>query len=76
MRKVILHCGECEDFPCAMLDSFYKDGIAHHALACVNTQHIRQSGAEAWLAQQDAEHRCQCGRRRTWFAKECTHVKK
>jgi hypothetical protein len=76
MRKGILHCGECESFPCELLDGFYKDGHAHHALAYDNILKIRLSGAEEWLTQQETEHTCTCGKRRLWFAKECTHDSK
>lgn len=74
--KGILHCGECESFPCRALDRFYKDGVAHHALAGDNIEHLRVSGAKEWLLQQATEHTCQCGKRRLWFAKECIHDNK
>lgn len=76
MRKGILHCGECEGFPCEVLNRFYNDGIAHHALARDNIERLKQSGADEWLSQQGTEHTCQCGKRRLWFVKECMHDKK
>ena len=73
MRKAILHCGECDVFPCDVLNGFYTDGIAHHALAYENTRGIGTIGTDEWLLVQEREHTCQCGKRKLWFARGCTH---
>lgn len=72
-RKGLLHCGECPEFPCEMMTSFYSDGIKHHALALKNIRRIQEIGAETWLSEQDKLHTCSCGIRKLWFETECWH---
>lgn len=73
IRRGIRHCGECDEFPCEVLNGFYTDGVAHHALAHDNIERIRHVGAEEWVVRQGIEYTCRCGKRRLWFATECTH---
>ncbi len=68
-----LHCGECPDFPCQMMDDFYHDGIAHHALALTNIRRIQEIGPDAWMHEQEERNACECGKRRLWFDTECRH---
>jgi hypothetical protein len=42
-------------------------------LAHDNIERIRHVGAEEWVVRQEGEHACRCGKRRLWFATECTH---
>ncbi len=71
--KGLLHCGECVDFPCAILDEFYHDGLKHHALALENMREIRSIGVEKWLENQKKLHTCSCGMKLYWYNKECDH---
>jgi hypothetical protein len=71
-RKGLLHCGECEDFLCSVLNGFYNDGVIHHELAYKNMLKIKEIGVEKWLSEQAEEHTCKCGRKKAWFATKCT----
>ena len=73
ISKGLLHCGDCEEFPCAELKAFYEDGVRHHGLALQNVLRIREIGPEGWLREQAKQHTCECGRRKLWFAETCTH---
>lgn len=53
ISKGFLHCGECEDFPCGELHSFYSDGVPHHELAYKNMLRIIENGIEIWLSEQE-----------------------
>jgi hypothetical protein len=71
--KNLVHCGECDEFPCAGLQAFYDDGVRHHGVALENIRRIKDVGPDKWLAEQEEEHTCDCGARRLWFAEKCTH---
>ena len=73
VKKGLLHCGECSDFPCEMMSSFYSDGIKHHALALENIKRIQEIGIDDWLHEQECKNSCECGKRRLWFETECRH---
>ena len=72
ISRGLLHCGNCAEFPCSVLGDFYNDGVRHHKLAYQNMLRIKEVEVEKWLSEQKAEHTCQCGRRKTWFAPRCT----
>lgn len=74
VNKGILHCGECSDFPCSELHTFYNDGVRHHAMAFENIQRIKLIGLDEWLVEQEKEYTCECGKRLYWFSdKKCIH---
>ena len=73
VNRGLLHCGDCEEFPCASLKQFYEDGIRHHAMALQNILRVREIGPDDWLVEQEKKHTCECGRRKLWFADKCTH---
>jgi hypothetical protein len=72
-ERGLLHCGDCDQFPCDDLKGFYEDGIRHHAMALKNIERIREIGPDRWLSEQEEAHTCECGRRKLWFAEGCTH---
>ena len=51
-EKGLLHCGECDDFPCDALKEFYEDGNYIHEVAYQNLLEIKQYGLENWLNKQ------------------------
>ncbi len=61
-KKGLLFCGECAEFPCSLLNEFYKDGNPHHNLAYKNTLRIREIGADKWLLEQIALCSCSWGK--------------
>jgi len=71
VRRGFLHCGECAEFPCAELNTFYNDGVRHHAMAYENIQSIKSTGLTSWLAEQDKKYICQCGKKLYWFEDRC-----
>jgi len=52
MEKGLLHCGQCENFPCIELSEFYHDGNSNHHLAYANMQCIIEEGIGCWLLKQ------------------------
>lgn len=70
-KKGFIHCGECDEFPCRHLNKFYEDGIRHHKQAYRNILRLREIGLDAWLGEQEREHICSCGSRKSWFAEKC-----
>jgi hypothetical protein len=52
IKRGLLHCGECNDFPCIVLDDFYNDGNPLHESALHNMQNIIKIGADDWLLSQ------------------------
>lgn len=72
----LVHCGECESYPCGELDSFYRDGNPTHELAYKNMIEIKEIGIEEWLLEQKRKHTCVCGQKKRWFATTCLHEEK
>jgi len=53
IRRGLLHCGECDEFPCAELNDFYHSGNPLHLSAFHNMQAIVKDGVDNWLKAQD-----------------------
>jgi len=49
IKRGLLHCGECENFPCRILNDFYNDGNPMHFAALENMCEIVKMGADKWL---------------------------
>ena len=49
IRRKLLHCGECDEFPCEMLNDFYHSGNPLHLSAFHNMQEIIKNGVDNWL---------------------------
>jgi len=73
VARGLLHCGECNEFPCEELQIFYHDGVKHHAMALDNIQRIKQIGLDEWLLEQGKTYTCQCGKKLYWFNDKCDH---
>lgn len=71
--KGVAHCGECGEFPCDLVTRFSSDGIPHHAEVIGNIRRILQIGPRRWLEEADAAHACRCGKRLSWYVKDCIH---
>jgi len=72
--KGLLYCGECPDFPCNDLKDFYNDGAKHHALAFENIRSIKANDPDSWLAEQETQYTCSCGRKLYWLEESCCHA--
>lgn len=55
LAKDLLHCGQCVEFPCTILNDFYTDGVALHELAFKNMLKIREIGEDEWILLQKNE---------------------
>jgi hypothetical protein len=65
-------CAECPEMPCEKLMAFCGDGAPHHGAVVENLKRIREIGGEAWALEQEREWRCAaCGKRLSWYNKEC-----
>ena len=51
-KRKLLHCGECESFPCEMLEKWYNDGNPLHLQAYYNILEINKIGVDNWLKKQ------------------------
>jgi hypothetical protein len=67
----LVHCGACDQFPCALIQEFNDDGIPHHSEAIGNLQLLKEVGEEAWLRAEKERWTCTCGAKRSWYLKEC-----
>jgi hypothetical protein len=69
----ILHCGLCQEFPCAQLRAFQADGRVHHVDVYVNLREITRKGPDQWLAEQARRWTCVCGAPFSWYEVRCPH---
>jgi len=49
IKRGLLHCGLCEEFPCEELQAFYHDDKPSHLQAYKNMLDIIEMGADEWL---------------------------
>lgn len=70
-QKGIVHCGQCDEFPCARLIAFQTDGRAHHRPILEQLEDIKRKGIAQWLADQAARWTCACGQPFSWYETEC-----
>lgn len=77
----VTRCYECNEFPCARLESFrgqhVVNGIGHHTHVIDDLQSMKESGVEAWVAQQAEAHTCtHCGKLIPWHESACPGCRK
>ena len=71
-RPGVTRCGDCPDFPCHLITDFNNDGMRHHAEALENLVHLRESGAEKWIVEQEERWRCpECRAKMHWYERSC-----
>jgi hypothetical protein len=76
ISKDLTNCGECIDFPCAILKEFNYDGIPHHADCISNLRMIKEKGIDYFLDHQEKYWTCTCKARTSWYLKSCVRCKK
>ncbi|MDP2859200.1 MAG: DUF3795 domain-containing protein [Bacillota bacterium] len=65
-------CGDCAEFPCAILLAFERDGVAHHNAVVRNLNLLRRADKEAWLEAQRTRWSCaKCGEKLSWKQETC-----
>ena len=65
-------CVECDEYPCATVQTFERDGYPHHTLITANSEAIADAGVDAWLEEQGKRWSCSgCGTPFTWYEEEC-----
>lgn len=74
--KGYLHCGECGDFPCAMIIKFRTDGekwdFAKHRLDILNNiNEINKLGIDIWLKDSAEQWTCECGQPYSYYEQVC-----
>lgn len=52
-KRKLVHCFQCEDFPCKTLTDFASDGVSHHKRTVENLKRMKQIGIDAWIAEQN-----------------------
>ena len=70
-EKGILHCGECEAFPCEQLEAFRNDGRLHHLPVLEQLGDLARKDPGQWLDEQAARWTCGCGARFSWYETVC-----
>jgi hypothetical protein len=70
-EKGLLHCGQCDGFPCEKLNAFRNDGRVHHLDIFTNLADLNALGAETWLEEQSRRWQCQCGASFSWYEETC-----
>ena len=70
-ERGVLHCGDCDEFPCERLEAFRDDGRVHHRDVIANLEDLRARGADQWLAEQEARWTCACGAGFSWYETVC-----
>ncbi|MGB8656321.1 MAG: DUF3795 domain-containing protein [Candidatus Zixiibacteriota bacterium] len=71
MSKDLTNCGECIDFPCAILKEFNYDGMPHHADCISNLMMVKEKGIDYFLDYQEKHWTCTCGAKTSWYLKNC-----
>jgi hypothetical protein len=69
--KGVLHCGDCDEFPCERLEAFRDDGRVHHLDVVANLEDLGAEGADQWLEEQERRWTCGCGARFSWYETAC-----
>ncbi len=73
VSRGVLHCFECDEFPCNTLIRFRNDRAAHHSAVLKNSERLQEVGVSMWLAEQKRRWSCrECGAPFTWYAGTCT----
>jgi len=68
----VVHCAECNDFPCSIITDFNNDGLPHHAEVIENLAHMREIGVENWIREQEKRWKCpNCGTSMHWYGGTC-----
>ncbi len=68
----LLHCGECENFPCAHIENFANDDKPHHKEGIENLYRICEIGMSAFLEEERVKWHCSsCGKRLSWYMRDC-----
>jgi hypothetical protein len=65
-------CGDCAEFPCAVLLAFEQDGVPHHRGVTKSLRDRKAMGVTRWLEAQHKAWSCPaCGTRFHWKQKTC-----
>ena len=57
-KKGLQYCFQCEDFPCTTLNQFSTDGVSHHKRTVENLKKMKETGIDAWTAEQKRKGQC------------------
>jgi hypothetical protein len=63
---------ECADFPCAQLNNFANDGMAHHLEIVENLKRLYKAGIKKHTEQEEKRWLCpKCKAPTSWYHKTC-----
>jgi len=72
IEKGYENCGECPDFPCALIQDFNDDRYSHHSVVIRNLTEIKTSTVSSWLQKQQERWKCsKCGKKFSWYDEVC-----
>jgi hypothetical protein len=57
-KKGLAYCFQCGEFPCTTLDQFSTDGAPHHKRTVENLKKMKETGIDAWTAEQKIKGQC------------------
>jgi len=65
-------CAECEEVPCALVQSFSQE-MPHRKAVIRNLSVIKDKGLDQWLTEQADRWKCpECGQRFGWYSGTCS----
>lgn len=74
-NKKILHCAECDDFPCKRYRTwaFAAKLLPHAAIGGKNLDIVQKEGLDQWATLQRTNFTCsKCGAALSWYATACS----
>jgi hypothetical protein len=71
MARKLEHCGQCGEYPCALINNFAADGIPHHKKAKESLEYVKKYGMEKFIEEKEKRSRCDCGEKLSWYVTKC-----
>jgi hypothetical protein len=72
LRKGILLCNQCDEFPCSVLKAFDFDNVSHHTGVIESLIKLSKTGEDNWLINQNEKWSCtNCHIPFYWYDKTC-----
>jgi len=71
MARKLEHCGQCDEFPCALINNFAADGKPHHKKAKEHLEYVRKHGLGKFIEEKEKQIKCACGEKLSWYMTKC-----
>ena len=69
--RKLQHCGQCDEFPCELINNFANDGLPHHKKAKENLEYVRKHGLDKFFEEIEKRIHCACGEKLSWYVTKC-----